>query len=120
MATRELSRPAAAPPRSGEPVNGPAMAAFVAAGAGAFAMGLIVLMNEIGLFSIPALYAPAGGVSGRTTLAIVVWLVGWVVLHARWKEREIDPVRAGGLTFLLVTLGILGTFPPLWTVVAWP
>ena len=49
--------------------------AFLAAGIGAFAVGLFVLLNEMGLFAAPALYEPAGGVSGRTTFAVVAWLV---------------------------------------------
>jgi len=50
-------------------VNGSAMAAFLGGGIGAFAMGAVVLLNEAGIFAAPTLYAPAGGVSGRTTLA---------------------------------------------------
>ena len=57
--------------------NGAAMAAALAAGIGAFAMGLFVLLNEAGLFAAPALYGPAGGVTGRTTFATVVWLGAW-------------------------------------------
>jgi len=95
-------------------VNGGAMAAFVGAGIGAFAMGAVVILNELGLFAAPTLYAPAGGVTGRTTLATVVWLIAWGVLHNRWKAREIAPGRMGALTLILIALGVLGTFPPLW------
>ncbi len=95
-------------------VNGSAMAAFLGGGIGAFAMGAVVLLNEAGIFAAPALYAPAGGVSGRTTLATIVWLVAWVVLHNRWKAREITPGRVGAVTLILIALGVLGTFPPVW------
>jgi hypothetical protein len=81
-------------------------------------MGLIVLLNEMGLFAAPTIYGPAGGVSGRTTLAVVVWLIAWAVLHARWKNREVNAGRVGTLTVILIALGILGTFPPLWAVVS--
>jgi hypothetical protein len=94
--------------------NGAALAAFLAAGIGAFALGAIVILNEVGLFSAPAIYDPAGGVSGRTALGAVTWLVVWVALHRRWKHRTL---RAGGiyaLTMLLIALGVLLTFPPLW------
>jgi hypothetical protein len=95
--------------------NGAAMASILASGIGAFAMGLIVVLNEAGLFAVPALYGPAGGVSGRTTFATLVWLVAWGVLHARWKARELEPGRVFGLTLVLVGAGILGTFPPVWS-----
>jgi hypothetical protein len=95
-------------------VNGSAMAAFLGAGIGAFAMGAVVLLNEAGLFAAPTLYTPAGGVSGRTTLATIVWLMAWAVLHHRWKACEIAPGRVGAITLILIALGVLGTFPPVW------
>lgn len=93
--------------------NGSAMAAVVAAGIGSFAMGAVVIAGELGL-SVPALYAPAGGVSGRTTLAAVVWLVAWAALHARWKQTHVDAQRVHAVTLLLVVLGLVLTFPPVW------
>jgi hypothetical protein len=94
--------------------NGSAMAALLGGGIGACAMGALVLLNEAGLFAAPALYAPAGGVSGRTTLATVVWLIAWAVLHNRWKTREIAPGRVSAVTMILIVIGVLGTFPPIW------
>ena len=94
--------------------NGAAMAATVAAGIGAFAMGFFVILNEAGVFAAPALYGPAGGVTGRTTFATLVWLAAWGLLHTRWRAREIAPGRVFGLTLALIGAGILGTFPPLW------
>ena len=94
--------------------NGAALAAFVAAGIGAFAIGFFVILNEAGLFTAPALYAPAGGVSGRTTFAVVVWLIAWAVLHNRWKWRQIESQRVHAVTFLLIALGLLLAFPPVW------
>jgi len=94
--------------------NGAALAAFVAAGIGAFAMGLFVILNEAGLFAAPALYGPAGGVSGRTTFAVAVWLISWAALHSRWKWRQIESRRVQAVTLLLIGLGLLLTFPPVW------
>ena len=94
--------------------NGATMASFLGAGIGAFAMGAIVLLNESGLFAAPALYAPAGGVTGRTTIATMVWLISWGVLHYWWRSRQITPARVYAVTLLLVALGVLGTFPPVW------
>lgn len=94
--------------------NGAALAAILAAGVGAFALGVILILNETGLFVAPALYAPAGGVSGRTSLAAVAWLIAWAVLHSRWKNRQIDAPGVRRLAFTLIALGILLTFPPVW------
>ena len=94
--------------------NGAAMASVLAAGIGSFAMGFFVILNEAGLFVAPALYGPAGGVTGRTTFAVFTWLVAWGVLHARWKARDVASARVLGVTLLLVAAGVLGTFPPIW------
>ena len=94
--------------------NGAALAAFVAAGIGAFAMGLVSLLNAVGMLPVPTLYAPAGGVTGRTTLAVLIWLIAWAVLHSRWKDRDMESGRAHTVTIVLTLLGILFAFPPLW------
>jgi hypothetical protein len=94
--------------------DGAAMAAVVAAGVGAFAMGLFVILHEAGIFSAPSLYAPAGALSGRSTFAVVVWLGGWGLLHARWRGRSVGTGRLFAITLGLVALGIIGTYPPVW------
>lgn len=101
---------------AGAVTNGAAMAAVLAAGIGTFALAGFVLLSEAGVFAVPALYGPAGGVTGRTTAAVIVWLLAWGVLHARWKSRDVapGPVLAG--TVVLIALAILGTFPPVWGV----
>lgn len=109
----ETSGTTAGPVR-GDVANGAALASFLGAGIGAFAMGAFVLLNEAGLFVAPSLYAPAGGVSGRTTLATIVWLIAWGVLHARWSGRRIQPQRVYALTLILIGVGLVATFPPIW------
>jgi hypothetical protein len=94
--------------------NGGAMAAVLAAGIGSLAVGLFVILNEAGVFTAPTLYGPSGGVSGRTTFAAVTWLLAWGILHRRWKDRPVDGGRVFSITVLLVALGLLGTFPPVW------
>lgn len=98
-----------------ESPNGAALAAFLAAGIGAFSVGLFVIVNETGLFKAPALYGPAGGVSGRMTFAAVFWLIGWAVMHRIWKDREIASRRVYVATLVLIALGTILSFPPVWT-----
>ncbi|HJR15879.1 MAG TPA: hypothetical protein VJ808_03415 [Gemmatimonadales bacterium] len=97
--------------------NGAALASFLAAGIGAFATGAIVLLNEAGLFVSPTLYEPAGGVSGRTTLAALIWLIAWAVLHNRWKHRQVESRRVYAITLMLIGIGVLFCFPPVWKLV---
>lgn len=96
--------------------NGAAMAAALGAGIGSSAMGVFVLLNEAGLFAVPALYGPAGGVTGRTTFAAIAWLIAWGVLHARWRSREVASGPVVTWTVVLVLLAIVATFPPVWGV----
>jgi hypothetical protein len=94
--------------------NGAAMAAVLGAGIGSSAMGVFVLLNEAGLFAAPALYGPAGGVTGRTTFATIAWLIAWGVLHARWRSREVASGSVFTWTVVLVVFAIVATFPPVW------
>ncbi len=94
--------------------NGGAVAALLAAGIGAFAMGLVVILNEAKLLVAPSLYGPAGGLSGRSTVAVLVWLVTWALLHARWRARELAVGRALVWTLVLTSIGTVLVFPPVW------
>ena len=94
--------------------NGAALAALLSAGIGSSAMGAVVVLSEAGLAVTPALYGPAGGLSGRTTVAALVWLAAWVVLHNRWKARELAPGRVRAATLALIAIGVAGTLPPVW------
>lgn len=103
------------PHEGNQSINGAAVAAILSAGIGAFSVGFVVILNETGLFTAPSLYSPAGGVSGRTSIAVAIWLGAWIVLHARWKSRQVDSGRVYVATLLLILGGIILTFPPVWS-----
>ena len=94
--------------------NGSAAAAVLAAGIGSAMLGLIVVLSEASGTLADALnfYNPVGPLSGKTAVPIFVWLVSWAILHELWKERELDLGKVGGVSLVLVALGLLGTFPP--------
>lgn len=94
--------------------NGAALAAVLGAGIGAFALGSFVVLNEAGIFTAPSLYGPTGGLSGRSTFAVVTWLIAWGVLHARWRKRDVAAGRVFTWVLVLVGLGVAMTFPPVW------
>ena len=99
-------------------MNGAAMAAILGAGIGSCAMGAFVLANEAGIFAAPSLYGPAGGLSGRSTFAVVVWLAAWGILHARWRGRHLATGRVFGWTLVLIGIAMAATFPPVWNLVS--
>jgi hypothetical protein len=94
--------------------NGGALAAFLAAGIGALGLGLVVFLNELGVFEVPAIYGPSGGVTGRTAAGVVIWLVAWGVLHSRWKDRRMESSGPFATALILIAVGFVLCFPPVW------
>jgi hypothetical protein len=70
------------------------------------------------VYTAPSLYAPAGGVTGRTTFAVIVWLIAWAVMHNRWKGKAIASGSAVVATVMMILLGVLLTFPPFWAMLS--
>lgn len=94
--------------------NGPAAAAVLASGIGSLALGLFTTVAQAIAPVRNALnfYNPAGPLSGKTTVAVVIWLVAWVILHGVWKNRQVDFGKVFWTTLVLIALGLVGTFPP--------
>ena len=70
--------------------------------------------NALLVATAPSLYGPAGGVSGRTTFAVLAWLIAWGALKALWRNRHIEGTGVYVTTVALIALGIAACFPPLW------
>ena len=96
-------------------VNGPAAAAMIAAGIGSLFLGIFTTGAVIseGLQDFLNFYNPAGPLSGKTTMSVIIWLISWVFLNARWKDKETNLARAFNITLALIAIGILLTFPPI-------
>ncbi len=94
--------------------NGPVAAAFLAAGIGSFALGVLTTGAEASEAVANALRwsAPVGPLSGKTGLAVIVWLVAWAVLASRWRSKEVAFRAVYRWTLVLIALGLLLTFPP--------
>jgi len=94
--------------------TGPAWAAIVAAAIGCASFAALVDLSEAfkGVSRALNFYNPSGDLSGKSTVAVVVWLVAWAILRFRWKRRDIQ--HPGGLMILcvvLLLLSLLATFP---------
>jgi len=64
-------------------------------------------------FELPTFYRPTGPLSSVTTVAILVWLLTWLILEWRWGKRGVIMSRINTLSITLLVLGILLTFPPI-------
>ena len=100
--------------------TGPGAAAVVAAGIGTFTIGLMasLAVASAGLNNALNWYNPTGPLSGKTGVSIVAWLLAWVVLHAAWKNKDVNFGRAFAWALALVILGFLLTFPPVFDLFA--
>jgi hypothetical protein len=96
--------------------NGPAAAALLAGGIGSAVFGVIVLLSEVIESVGPALnwYNPVGPLSGKTTLGVAVFFIAWVILHSMWKRKEVNFNSIVTTSFVLLAIGLLLTFPPVW------
>jgi len=94
--------------------NGPAAAAILSAGLGSAVIGLLTTGAVIstGLKSALNWWGPAGPLSGKTGVGVITWLVSWIVLHTLWKDEDVAFVRVLVVTLVLLALGLLMTFPP--------
>ena len=99
---REIDRP-----------TGPVAAAVLAAGIGAFVLGLLTTLSEAStdLHDFLEFKDDVGPLSGKTILAVASYFGSWVILHIFWR-RQNPPLRPILIaTAVLIALGILGTFP---------
>lgn len=106
-----------------ETPSGAALAAVLAASLGALALGVTHVMSEVsGSFkaamqSLGNLWMPGaagiGPYSGKETVALLVWLGSWGLLHALWCKRELSVGRIGALSLVLVGIATTILWPPI-------
>jgi hypothetical protein len=100
------------PGSSGLP-NGSGAAALFSAGLGAMTLAVVtIIADRSATFKkLMIFYKPTGPLSGVTSLAVVVWLLSWVILNAGWKRKQVGAwVLTVGLA--LVAISFILMFPP--------
>jgi hypothetical protein len=93
--------------------EGPISAAILAAGVGSLALGVFTTLAEASKPVKDWLQwsDPVGPLSGKTGMAVIVWLVSWVVLHLWLRGKAYETRKALTIALILIALGVLGTFP---------
>jgi hypothetical protein len=101
-----------------EKPNGPVAGALLAGGIGCAVLGLVTTISEVnstGAFAKWLVWSkPVGALSGKSSLAIIAFLVSWIILGFAWRGREVRFNTIAWISFLLLLIGLLGTFPPVW------
>lgn len=97
--------------------NGPALAAMLAAAIGVFALGLLTTLAAAGegVKEWLAFQERVGPLSGKTTMAGVAWLVTWGTLHLAFWRRDLPFGVVVAIVVILLVVGNLLMFPPIFT-----
>ena len=92
---------------------GPVGAALLAAGIGSLTLGLMTTLAEAsGSFSDALAWSKrVGALSGKTIVAVAVWLIAWAILHLLYRGKDPSHKVVYTITALLVAVGLLLTFP---------
>jgi hypothetical protein len=94
--------------------SGQAVAALISSGIGTLFIGLMTTGAEAsaGLKEFLKWSDPVGPLSGKIGVSLIVWLISWIVMHQLFKDKESNLARAFTITLILIALGIVFTFPP--------
>ena len=101
------------------PVNGPAAAALLGAGLGSATLGLMIVLVEASPHWFKNwlnFYNPVGPLSGKTIIAVAVYAISWLVMGIALRGKNVRLGRWVTATFVLIALGILFTFPPIYQI----
>jgi multisubunit Na+/H+ antiporter MnhB subunit len=95
--------------------NGSGAASLLAAGIGCFTFAALAFAGDKSEAVKSALifYKPTGALSGVSTLAIVVWMLAWVLFEWRWRRRNVSIRRISAAALIFLVLSFLLTFPPI-------
>ncbi len=95
--------------------NGPAAAAVLAGGIGSVVLGIAIMLVELsgGIKNLLNWWNPAGPLTGKTGVAVVAFLLSWALLARLWRGKDVNFPRVAVWSLVLVALGLLLTFPPI-------
>lgn len=102
-------------PNSPVLTNGSGAAAILSAALGCLVLAILAILGDHSALIKRSLvfYKPTGPLSGVTTVAILVWLLTWAILHWRWGKKTVAIGRINALAFALLALSLILTFPPI-------
>jgi hypothetical protein len=96
-------------------IDGPPAASLIAAGIGAVTLGLFVTLAEAstGMKDWLQWNDRVGPLSGKTVLAAVAYFGSFLILGFWWRNRSFALKTILLVSGILVALGVLFTFPPI-------
>ncbi len=98
--------------------NGPVAAALLSGAIGSAVLGVVTFANQVAPASAFSQwlvwYKPVGALAGKSSLSIIAFLLAWAVLGWLWRQQEMRISRIAVISFILLGIGLIGTFPPFW------
>jgi hypothetical protein len=96
-------------------ISGAVSSAFLSSGIGCLLIGLMTTGAVISetLNHMLNWWGPAGPLTGKTSIGVAGWLISWFVLNSRWRNKEVDFGKIFAATLILIGVGFLLTFPPI-------
>ncbi len=102
--------------------NGPVAAALIAGGIGSAVLGVATVLNVASSAISMSLnwIKPVGPLSGKVGLATIAFFLSWLILHFAMRGKNVNFSRAATIAFVLLAIGLLLTFPPIFDLFAPP
>ena len=100
--------------------NGPAAAALLAGGIGAAVLGIVTILAEAseGIATALRWSTAVGPLSGKVGVTTILYLLSWAILHFAWRSKNVNFNQIGTIALILLAIGLLGTFPPVFALFA--
>ena len=89
-------------------------ASMIASGIGSLVLGIAIVLAEVnaGIKTFLTWNSGVGPLSGKTGVAVLAFLASWGVLHYVFQRNPLTLMRSFVVTIVLLVLGLLLTFPP--------
>lgn len=97
-------------------IENKALASLIASGVGALTLAILICAAEASPKAKAFLnfYNPVGPLSGKTILAVAAYFLSWIILTLFFSKKNIDENISLKITFALLALGLLFSFPPVY------
>ena len=92
--------------------DGVAAAAALASAIGVFITGFLTTLAEISgsLKTVLAWSGAVGPLIGKTGVGAIVWLIVWAILHAMWRDKEVNFRAIYTVSLILICAGLASYF----------
>jgi len=89
-------------------------ASMIASGIGSLVLGIMIVLSEVNadIRTFLTWNSGVGPLSGKTGVAVIAFVVSWAILHYAFQRRAISLTASFVVTLVLLVLGLLLTFPP--------